>query len=44
MRKLVIEIVNNKPRSYYYKDSVKIDNILYDKYVEIDEDKIDLKI
>lgn len=43
MRKLVIEIVNNKPRSYYYKDSVKIDNILYDKYVEIDEDKIDLK-
>ena len=42
MRKLIIEIVNNKPRSYYYKDSVKIDNILYNKYVEIDEDKIDL--
>ena len=42
MRKLIIEIVNNKPRNYYYKDSVKSDNILYDKYVEIDEDKIDL--
>lgn len=42
MRKLVIEIVNNKPRNYYYKDSVKSDNILYDKYVEIDKDKIDL--
>ena len=42
MRKLIIEIVNNKPRNYYYKDSVKSNNILYDKYVEIDEDKIDL--
>ena len=42
MRKLVIEIVNNKPRNYYYKDSVKSNNILYDKYVEIDKDKIDL--
>ena len=41
-RKVVIEIVNNRPRSYYFKDSVSDNIISYEKFVEIDEDKIDL--
>lgn len=39
-RKIIVEIVNNKPRSYYYKNN---DNeSLYENFVEIDEDKINL--
>lgn len=39
-RKIIVEIVNNKPRSYYYKNN---DNEnLYENFVEIDEDKINL--
>lgn len=41
-RKVVIEIVNDRPRSYYFKDSVSDNIISYEKFVEIDEDKIDL--
>ena len=41
-RKVVIEIVNERPRSYYFKDSVSDNIISYEKFVEIDEDKIDL--
>jgi hypothetical protein len=40
-RKIIVEIVNNKPRSYYYKNN---DNqSLYENFVEIDEDKINLE-
>ena len=41
-RKVVIEIVNDTPRSYYFKDSVSDNVISYEKFVELDEDKIDL--
>lgn len=41
-RKVVIEIVNDKPRSYYFKDSVSDNVISYEKFIELDEDKIDL--
>lgn len=41
-RKVVIEIVNDRPRSYYFKNSVSDNIISYEKFVEIDEDNIDL--
>ncbi len=41
-RKVVIEIVNDKPRNYYFKDSISDNVISYEKFVEVDEDKIDL--
>ena len=41
-RKVVIEIVNDKPRNYYFKDGISDNVILYEKFVEVDEDKIDL--
>lgn len=41
-RKVVIEIVNDTPRSYYFKDSVSDNVISYEKFVELDDDKIDL--
>lgn len=40
-RKIVIEIVNDRPRNYYFKDSIS-NEISYDKSVEVDEDNIDL--
>lgn len=39
-RKIIVEIVNNKPRSYYYKNDDS--QSLYENFVEIDEDKINL--
>lgn len=39
-RKIIVEIVNNKPRSYYYKNNDS--QSLYENFVEIDEDKINL--
>lgn len=41
-RKIVIEIVNNKPRNYYFKDGVFGNEINYEKSIEVDEDKVDL--
>ncbi len=40
-RKIVVEIVNDRPRNYYFKDSIS-NEINYDKSVEVDEDNIDL--
>lgn len=40
-RKIVVEIVNDRPRNYYFKDSIS-NEISYDKSVEVDEDNIDL--
>lgn len=40
-RKIVVEIVNDRPRNYYFKDSIS-NEISYDKSVEVDENNIDL--
>lgn len=40
-RKIVVEIVNDRPRNYYFKDSIS-NEINYDKSIEVDEDNIDL--
>ena len=40
--KWIIKIVNDEPKSYYCLDSLN-GKIIYDKYVIVDKDKIDIK-
>lgn len=40
--KWVIEIINNEPRNYYCLDSLE-GKIIYNKYVLVDKDKINIK-
>ena len=40
--KWVVEIINNEPRNYYCLDSLD-GKIIYDKYVIVDKDKVDIK-